>query len=142
MPRTSHAFHVSASTHATVALTHAATCVPNHLVSELQELHPPIGVTIERRIEDGTFILGDSPGTGIQIDEKAVTARRHQPHTPQADGPHIRPERAGLRLLTTTTDKGPDPVVARTRPTATRKIEASALRPPTTWQPGRTQFLT
>ncbi|MFD0205619.1 MULTISPECIES: mandelate racemase/muconate lactonizing enzyme family protein [Saccharothrix] len=82
-----------------IGLLHAATSVPNHLVSELQELRPPSGVAIDLRIEDGAFVLGDSPGLGLRVDEEAITASRFRPAAPTADGPHIRPERAGQRLL-------------------------------------------
>ncbi|MFD0318656.1 mandelate racemase/muconate lactonizing enzyme family protein [Streptomyces flavalbus] len=84
-----------------VALLHAATSVPNHLVSELQDLRPPTGVATDLHVEDGAFVLGDTPGLGVRIDETAVTAARQRPaHAPE--GPHIRPERAGRRLLAVT----------------------------------------
>ncbi|MGP3971747.1 mandelate racemase/muconate lactonizing enzyme family protein [Streptomyces sp. 6N223] len=81
-----------------LGLLHAATAVPNHIVSELQDLTPPVGVSIDLRIEDGAFVLGDTPGLGIQVDEDAIAASRRQ-HTAAPGGPHIRPERAGRRLL-------------------------------------------
>ncbi|MGW0499331.1 mandelate racemase/muconate lactonizing enzyme family protein [Streptomyces sp. NPDC003007] len=84
-----------------VALLHAATSVPNHLVSELQGLRPPIGVAMDLHVEDGAFVLGDTPGLGIRIDETVMpAARQRTAHAP--DGPHIRPERAGRRLLAVT----------------------------------------
>jgi L-alanine-DL-glutamate epimerase-like enolase superfamily enzyme len=84
-----------------VALLHAATSVPNHLVSELQDLRPPIGVAMDLHVEDGAFVLGDTPGLGIRIDETVMTAARQRTaHAP--DGPHIRPEQAGRRLLAVT----------------------------------------
>ncbi|MFJ5995149.1 mandelate racemase/muconate lactonizing enzyme family protein [Streptomyces sp. NPDC092370] len=89
-----------------VALLHAATSVPNHLVSELQGMQPPIGVAMDLHVEDGAFVLGDTPGLGIRIDETTVmtAARERTAHAP--DGPHVRPERAGRRLLAVT--PGPD----------------------------------
>jgi L-alanine-DL-glutamate epimerase-like enolase superfamily enzyme len=85
-----------------VALLHAATSVPNHLVSELQDLRPPIGVAMDLHVEDGAFVLGDTPGLGIRIDETVMTAARQRTaHAP--DGPHIRPEHAGRRLLAVVT---------------------------------------
>lgn len=45
-------------------LLHAATPVPHHLVSELQDLQPPVGVSVDLRVEDGAYVLGDSPGLG------------------------------------------------------------------------------
>jgi L-alanine-DL-glutamate epimerase-like enolase superfamily enzyme len=81
-----------------IGLLHAATSVPNHLASELQDLHPPVGVSLDLSIEDGGFTLGDSPGLGIQIDEETITSYSLPVDVPAFDGPHIRPERAGQRL--------------------------------------------
>lgn len=82
-----------------IGLLHAATSVPNHLVSELQDLHRPVGVTIDLHVEDGAFVLGDSPGLGVRVDEEAIRASVTVPKALPADGPHVRPERAGQRLL-------------------------------------------
>ncbi len=81
-----------------VALLHAATSVPNHLASELQDLRPPTGLTMDLHVEDGAFVLGDSPGLGIRVDEAAITAAQDG-WAPVPGGPHIRPELAGRRLL-------------------------------------------
>lgn len=82
-----------------IGLLHAATSVPNHLVSELQDLHRPVGVTIDLHVEEGAFVLGDSPGLGVRVDEEAIRASVTAPLALPADGPHVRPERAGQRLL-------------------------------------------
>ncbi len=82
-----------------IGLLHAATSVPNHLASELQDLHPPVGLSLDLSIEDGGFTLGDSPGLGIQIDEDAVTAYSRPIDIAAFHSPNVRPERAGLRLL-------------------------------------------
>jgi L-alanine-DL-glutamate epimerase-like enolase superfamily enzyme len=84
-----------------VALLHAATSVPNHIASELQDLRPPIGVTVDLHVEDGAFLLGDSPGLGMRVDEDTITSA-HRRTAPAPDGPHVRPERAGRRLLAVT----------------------------------------
>jgi L-alanine-DL-glutamate epimerase-like enolase superfamily enzyme len=84
-----------------VALLHAATSVPNHIASELQDLRPPVGVTVDLRVEDGAFLLGDSAGLGIRIDEEAITSV-YRRAAPAPDGPHVRPERAGRQLLAVT----------------------------------------
>ena len=56
---------------------------------------------MDLHVEDGAFVLGDTPGLGIRIDETVMTAARQRTaHAP--DGPHIRPEQAGLRLLAVT----------------------------------------
>ncbi len=82
-----------------VGLLHAATSVPNHMASELQDLHRPLGVTIDLSVEDGHFVLGDSPGLGVRVDEEAIRRSTHRPDTLTATGPHVRPEGAGRRLL-------------------------------------------
>ncbi|WJK43704.1 mandelate racemase/muconate lactonizing enzyme family protein [Solwaraspora sp. WMMA2056] len=82
-----------------VGLLHAATAVPNHLVSELQDLHLPVGTTIDLSVEGGCFVLGDSPGLGIRLDEAAIGAAAGRPRPLTADGPLVRPERAGRHLL-------------------------------------------
>ena len=46
--------------------------MPNHIASELQDLQPPVGLTLDLHIEDGAFVLGDSPGLGIRVDEEAI----------------------------------------------------------------------
>jgi L-alanine-DL-glutamate epimerase-like enolase superfamily enzyme len=82
-----------------VALLHAATSVPNHLTSELQDLQPPVGVSVDLHVEGGAFVLGDAPGLGVTIDEAAIAACVRRPSTVAADSPNVRPEHAGRRLL-------------------------------------------
>jgi L-alanine-DL-glutamate epimerase-like enolase superfamily enzyme len=81
-----------------VGLLHAATSVPNHLVSELQDLQPPVGVSVDLHVENGAYVLGDSPGLGVRLDEEAIAASAHLLPHPMYSGSHIRPERAGHRL--------------------------------------------
>jgi L-alanine-DL-glutamate epimerase-like enolase superfamily enzyme len=81
-----------------VGLLHAATSVPNHLVSELQDLKPALGVSVDHHVEDGAFILSGSPGLGVRVDEEAIAASSHLLPHPKSGGAHIRPERAGHRL--------------------------------------------
>jgi L-alanine-DL-glutamate epimerase-like enolase superfamily enzyme len=82
-----------------IALLHAATSVPNHLTSELQDLRPPIGVSVDLEVEDGAFVLGESPGLGVTVDEGAIAACTRRSDTAPADSPNVRPEHAGRRLL-------------------------------------------
>ncbi|MEV6237670.1 mandelate racemase/muconate lactonizing enzyme family protein [Lentzea sp. NPDC051838] len=81
-----------------VGLLHAATSLPNHLVSELQDLRPPLGVSVDYHIEDGAYVLGDKPGLGLCVDEKAIAAAGDLIPEPTYGGSHIRPENAGRRL--------------------------------------------
>jgi L-alanine-DL-glutamate epimerase-like enolase superfamily enzyme len=85
-----------------IGLVHAATSVPNHIVAELQNLTPPAGLTLDLCIEDGGYVLGESPGLGIRMDEAAIAAIRANPALSNGEatrGPHIRPEHAGRRLV-------------------------------------------
>src|SRR3954468_2012210 len=52
-----------------IALVHAATAVPNHIATELQDLSPPVGLSLDLEVEDGAFVLGESPGLGVTVDE-------------------------------------------------------------------------
>lgn len=99
-----------------VGLLHAATSVPNHIASELQDLRPPVGLAVDLDIEGGAFVLGDSPGLGVKVDESAIAAIAPPPSGPRPAGPNVRPEHAGRRLLTP-----PDPIPPPTTdpPTAT-----------------------
>ncbi|GAA0241447.1 mandelate racemase/muconate lactonizing enzyme family protein [Cryptosporangium japonicum] len=80
-------------------LAHAAAAIPNHLSFEIQHLHSPIGLDIDQEFTDGGIVLGDEPGLGIRVDETRIRAAA--PATPLAGtaGPHVRPDRAGLRLV-------------------------------------------
>lgn len=83
----------------TAVTAHAATAMPNHLTSEVQDLGQPLGVAIDQRIEDGGIVLGDEPGAGIAVDEAFVLALAPAAGWTRASGPHVRPARAGLRLV-------------------------------------------
>ena len=82
-----------------ISLLHAATAVPNHIASELQDLTPARGVTLDLTVQDGCFVLGDSPGLGITVDESAIAALERPATTGRASGTQIRPEHAGRRLV-------------------------------------------
>lgn len=97
-----------------LGLLHAATSVPNHLASELQDLQPPVGVSVDLHVADGAFVLGDSAGVGIEIDEDAIATAMRRLVALTDGGPNVRPERAGQRLLTVadrdaTPQQHPDP---------------------------------
>ncbi|MEU7944708.1 mandelate racemase/muconate lactonizing enzyme family protein [Micromonospora taraxaci] len=94
-----HDLPVSPIGNSPVGLLHAATSVPNHLTSELQDVHRPVGVSIDLRVEDGAFILGDSPGLGVRVDEELIRAANRRPQAQTADTPNVRPELAGRWLL-------------------------------------------
>jgi L-alanine-DL-glutamate epimerase-like enolase superfamily enzyme len=83
-----------------LGLVHAATAVPNHIATELQDLTPPTGLTVDVSVEDGRFVLGDSPGVGLTVDEAVVANVVLSSTSPVRAGPHIRPANAGSRLDT------------------------------------------
>ena len=85
---------------ANAAVAHAAAAVPNHLAAEVQDLGAPFGVSIDVEYADGGIVLGDTPGAGIAVDEQAIASRRMSESgwLVQA-GPHVRPQRAGLRMV-------------------------------------------
>lgn len=84
---------------ANYAVAHAAASIPNHLSAEVQDLGTPYGITVDETYADGAVILGDKPGAGIEIDEAAIVADQRPAPWLLPDGPHVRSDRAGLRLV-------------------------------------------
>jgi L-alanine-DL-glutamate epimerase-like enolase superfamily enzyme len=80
-------------------VAHAAAAIPNHLSFEVQHLTAPIGLTIDQEVVDGGIVLGDEPGLGIRVDERQISAVRAANPAAGLTGPHVRPRRAGLRLV-------------------------------------------
>lgn len=73
--------------------------MPNHLSTEVQDLSFPAGLTVDQQIGDGGIVLGDSPGLGITVDEAAIAVLNGDASWTVPAGPHVRPDRAGLRLV-------------------------------------------
>ena len=73
--------------------------MPNHLTTEVQDLGQPIGVRIDQDIADGGIVLGNAPGSGITIDEAMIEQLPAGQGWATPAGPHVRPERAGLRMI-------------------------------------------
>jgi hypothetical protein len=90
-----------------VGLVHAAASVPNHIATELQDLEPPTGLAVDLSVEDGRFVLGDSPGLGVTVDEAAISRINPPSNASFRTGPHIRPANAGSRLDTEPTASEP-----------------------------------
>ncbi|MEV6843598.1 mandelate racemase/muconate lactonizing enzyme family protein [Actinoplanes sp. NPDC051411] len=80
-------------------LAHAAAAIPNHLAFEVQDLIPPIGLAVDQEFTDGGIVLGDEPGLGIRVDESRIEAAPAVNPSAATAGPHVRPGRAGLRLV-------------------------------------------
>lgn len=83
----------------TSIIAHAASTMPNHLTTEVQDLGQPIGVHIDQDIADGGIVLGNAPGAGITIDEAMIEQLPAGQGWATPAGPHVRPERAGLRMV-------------------------------------------
>jgi L-alanine-DL-glutamate epimerase-like enolase superfamily enzyme len=81
------------------AVANAMTAVPNHLTTEVQDVRFAAGVLVDHEFADGGIILGDQPGSGIAVDESAIETATRGEGWLQPAGPHVRPTRAGLRLL-------------------------------------------
>jgi len=81
------------------AVGHAAASIPNHLSAEVQDVGAPFGVTISEEYADGGIVLGDEPGSGISIDEAAIVDNQRTAPWITREGPHVRSQRAGLRLV-------------------------------------------
>ncbi|MBD7957734.1 mandelate racemase/muconate lactonizing enzyme family protein [Microbacterium sp. Sa4CUA7] len=81
------------------AAAHVMAAIPNHLTTEVQELSFAPGVNVDHEFADGGIILSDAPGAGITVDEKAIHAARTGDGWRDPVGPHMRPLRAGLRIV-------------------------------------------
>lgn len=80
-------------------LAHAAAAVPNHLSLEVQDLGFPVGISADQEIEDGHVVLGETPGLGLVVDEDEIRGLGEQADWGLGRGPHVRPDRAGRRLV-------------------------------------------
>lgn len=92
LPVSAVAYHANPS-------AHAAAAVPNHLAFEVQDVSSPIGLTVDQQYEDGGIVLGDEPGLGIRVDEARIVALQVASPPVAVAGPHVRPSRAGLRII-------------------------------------------
>lgn len=81
------------------SVAHAAASIPNHLSAEVQDLGTPFGIVIDQEFADGGIVLGDTPGAGVTVDEAAIAARSASADWLVTEGPHVRPDRAGLNLV-------------------------------------------
>ncbi|MBF5082312.1 mandelate racemase/muconate lactonizing enzyme family protein [Quadrisphaera sp. INWT6] len=83
----------------TFAVAAGAAALPNLLSIEVQDLSWPVGVDVDQVVDDGGARLGDSPGNGIVLDEAAFEEVPASAGWAVRSGPHLRPARAGLRLV-------------------------------------------
>ena len=81
------------------AVAAAMTAVPNHLTTEVQALDFAPGILVDHEFADGGIVIGDEPGSGIRIDEAAISSAATADGWRSPAGPHHRPQRAGLRVV-------------------------------------------
>ncbi|MFF2371355.1 mandelate racemase/muconate lactonizing enzyme family protein [Agromyces sp. NPDC058110] len=81
------------------AVAHVMTAVPNHLTTEVQAVEFADGIDVDHEFADGGIVLSDEPGAGIRIDEVAIEGARRGEGWANPAGPHMRPVRAGLRVV-------------------------------------------
>lgn len=81
------------------AVAHVMTAIPNHLTTEVQDVRFAHGITVDHEFADGGIVLSDAPGAGIAIDEAVITAANGADGWRDPAGPHMRPLRAGLRVV-------------------------------------------
>jgi L-alanine-DL-glutamate epimerase-like enolase superfamily enzyme len=81
------------------AVASAMAAVPNHLTTEVQGLEFAPGLSVDHEFVDGGIVLGDRPGNGIEVDVEAITELATTADWSNPAGPHVRPKRAGLRLV-------------------------------------------
>ncbi len=92
-----HDLSVSPVGYHTNPLAAPSAALPNVVAIEIQSLDQPLGITVDQCIGDGGLLLGSEPGAGITVDESAISAVASTWSAPA--GPHVRPLRAGLRIL-------------------------------------------
>lgn len=83
----------------TYAVAAGAAALPNLLSIEVQDLSWPLGVDVDQVVDDGGTVLGDSPGNGITLHEELFEEVPATAGWAVRSGPHLRPRRAGLRLV-------------------------------------------
>lgn len=81
------------------AVAAVMTAIPNHITTEVQALDFAVGLTVDHEYADGGIVLGDRPGAGIEVDESLITVSSASDGWGNPAGPHMRPRRAGMRLL-------------------------------------------
>jgi L-alanine-DL-glutamate epimerase-like enolase superfamily enzyme len=79
-------------------IAHAAAAVPNMLTHEVQDLAMPVGLDVDQEFDNGGIVLGERAGLGIEIDE-SVMQHGSDPASAPSTGPHVRPLRAALRMV-------------------------------------------
>ena len=76
-------------------MAHVAAALPNHTMMEVVDPGREHCLKFDNHVEDGYIILGESPGFGVEVDEKKLKALQQDPPTGRGKFPFPRREGAG-----------------------------------------------
>ena len=88
-------------------MAHVAAALPNHTMMEVVDPGREHCLTFDNHVEDGYIILGESPGFGIEVDEKKLEALQQNPPTGRGKFPFPRREGAGRYIVPPTPGEVP-----------------------------------
>jgi L-alanine-DL-glutamate epimerase-like enolase superfamily enzyme len=80
-------------------MAHVAAALPNHTMMEVVDPGREHCLRFDSRVDDGHIVLGDTPGFGIEIDEKKLVELQAHPPTGRGRFPFPRREGAGRYIV-------------------------------------------
>jgi L-alanine-DL-glutamate epimerase-like enolase superfamily enzyme len=80
-------------------MAHLAAALPNHTMMEVIGVQREDGLTVDNRIEDGSIVLGEAPGFGIEVDLARIAQLKAAPAAGRAGFPFPRREGAGRYVV-------------------------------------------
>ncbi len=88
-------------------MAHVAAALPNHSAMEVVDPGREHCLKFDSHIEDGFIVLGDSPGLGIDVDEKILADLQENPPTGKGTFPLSRRAGAGRYIVPPEADEVP-----------------------------------
>jgi L-alanine-DL-glutamate epimerase-like enolase superfamily enzyme len=88
-------------------MAHVAAALPNHAGMEVVDPGREHCLKFDNHIEDGFIVLGESPGLGIEVDEKVLADLQANPPEGKGTFPLSRREGAGRYIVPPTADEVP-----------------------------------
>jgi L-alanine-DL-glutamate epimerase-like enolase superfamily enzyme len=80
-------------------MAQVAAAIPNHWMMEVVDPGREQCLKFDNRIEDGFIVLGESPGWGVEVDEKKLKALQANPPKGKGEFPFPRREGAGRYIV-------------------------------------------
>ncbi|MBI2994476.1 MAG: mandelate racemase/muconate lactonizing enzyme family protein [Gammaproteobacteria bacterium] len=80
-------------------MAQVAAAIPNHWMMEVVDPGREHCLKFDNRIEDGFIVLGESPGWGVEVDEKKLKELQAHPPTGRGQFPFPRREGAGRYIV-------------------------------------------